>query len=83
MQPAASRKRTLARELATIDRPVKKSDIAQLSTELAGKYAGKTQKSVSRDIKELQQLKLIDVSRGLVVTNWAHVLQLLPVKVQL
>lgn len=77
---SASRKRTLARALAHIDGPVRKADIPHLTVELAEKYAGKTQKTVSRDVAELLKLKLVKPIGSQIEANWDQVLSLLPAK---
>lgn len=77
---AASRKRTLARELANLGVPVKKNSIPTLTVSLAEKYAGKTQKTVSRDVADLLRLNLIKQKGATVEANWDQVLSLLPMK---
>ena len=60
---AGRRRRRLAIDLSDADRPVPASGIRHLSTRLAEAYAGKTDKTVSRDLNELRKLKLIERSK--------------------
>ena len=78
--PVASRRRTLARELAMRNSPVRKAHIPLMSIDLAGKYAGKTLKTVDRDVKELLELELVKQTAGHIEANWDQVLSLLPSK---
>lgn len=56
--PAQTRQRTLVLSLPS-DRDVRRSEIRRLTPELAELYAGKTDKTVSRDLNRLQGLGLI------------------------
>lgn len=56
---ADKRQRQLVLALSTQDRAIPKHELRRLTPELAEAYAGKTDKTVSRDIKELQKMKLV------------------------
>lgn len=66
---AAHRQRLLAIELGRIRRPVRRSELRTLTTQLAAMFAGKTSKTVSRDVNRLKKLDLIRVNRGGCVAN--------------
>lgn len=57
---AGRRQRRLAIDLSEVEQPVKASDIRHISPRLAEAYAGKTDKTVSRDLNRLRELKLIE-----------------------
>ena len=57
---AGRRQRRLAIDLSEADGPVKASEIRHITPRLAEAYAGKTDKTVSRDLNRLRELKLIE-----------------------
>jgi Fic family protein len=57
--PSHARQRELVLHLGVTGEPVKISDIMGLSPRLAKEYAGKTEKTLSRDVNALVQMRLI------------------------
>jgi hypothetical protein len=62
--PADARRRELVLQLGSDGKMVKMSDIAGLSPRLAKEYAGKTEKTLSRDLNVLVEMGLIQRSPG-------------------
>ena len=66
---ADTRRRHLALDLSVTEGPVPPSGLRTLTTRLAAAYAGKTSKTVTRDINALQKMGLVRRERGGVVSN--------------
>jgi Fic family protein len=60
---AGRRQRRLAIDLSESEKPVKAPDIRRLTPRLAEAYAGKTDKTVTRDLNKLRQLELIEKTK--------------------
>jgi len=60
-------------------KPVSPSGLRTLTTRLAAAYAGKTSKTVTRDINALQEMGLVRRERGGVVSNNEIMLAFLPI----
>ena len=74
---AAHRRRRLALELATAC-SVDASQLRRLTPEIAELYAGKTNKTLTRDLNELQRMELIIREGGKVIANGTILSQFLP-----
>lgn len=76
-QAAATRRRHLVFDLPD-QTPVKRSEIRELSPRLAAEYAGKTGKTISRDINALETMGLIRRAPQGIVKNQEAILAFLP-----
>ena len=76
---ADTRRRHLALDLSVTGKPVSPSGLRTLTTRLAAAYAGKTQKTVTRDINDLQEMGLVRRERGGVVSNHEVLLAFPPI----
>jgi hypothetical protein len=59
---AQGRRRRLVLELSKQDQPVQRSELLAISPKVAGLYAGKTGKTLSRDIHALEDMDLIELT---------------------
>jgi Fic family protein len=66
--PADSRRRELVLQLGTDGRKVRVADVMGLSPRLAKEYAGKTEKTLNRDLNELVLMKLIKRHPGRLIS---------------
>ena len=79
--PAILRQARLAIEMARQTTPTKKNAIPRISMGMAEAYAGKTPKTVSRDVNKLIQVGLVlEVGRREYVVDRRKVLSLLPAR---
>lgn len=79
---ASDRRRNLALEISAQDTPLVRQELLLRSALLATAYANSTDKTLSRDLKELEELKLITVSEsGEVAANRDLLLPFLPMSV--
>ena len=81
---ANNRRRRLVLDLAKItddDGWLKISDIPSLSVRLAQAYAGKTRKTISRDLNELVQMNLVEKHGRKVRANKALIMAFLPLRI--
>jgi cell filamentation protein, protein adenylyltransferase len=78
--PARARQLRLVLELSKIDEPVPRLKLTNLTPELAAEYAGKTSKTLSRDLNALRKMGLIVRSRGGFTPNRQVILAFLPVR---
>jgi Fic family protein len=62
----AMRQRQLLLDLSLQSRPVPKSNIMGISPNVAMSYAGKTAKTMTRDLNDLVDMGLLEVDRGMV-----------------
>ena len=76
---ADSRRRHLALDLATAGRPVAPHELRTLTTRLAAAYAGKTPKTVTRDINALLSMGLAQREGKRVVSNQRSLIAFPPV----
>lgn len=67
--PADVRRRHLVLDLSTNNEAVKRGDIRLLTPRLAAAYAGKTEKTITRDLNILSRMGLIAKTRQLVRAN--------------
>ncbi len=67
--PADTRRRNLVLDLSGRDEPVRRRDIRRLTPRLAEAYAGKTDKTVTRDLNALSEMGLITRTRLTVSAN--------------
>lgn len=80
--PAANRQRMLAIEVGRIGTdPVPRLIATRLTPELAEAYAGKTKKTVSRDVNRLRDLELLDEGDAGLRANYALVRGMRPMAV--
>lgn len=78
--PADIRRRQLVLDLARALRSVKTHEIPELTPKLAQLYAGKTSKTLTRDLHELVAANLIVRSSDGIKANTNRILQFLPLK---
>ncbi|HWE90052.1 MAG TPA: Fic family protein [Pseudonocardiaceae bacterium] len=76
--PAKARQRALVLALPTT--PVPRSKIREVSPRIAEAYAGKTRKTVSRDLNALEGMGLVTHVRGGILANRSIVEAFLPIK---
>ncbi|HAL49313.1 MAG: Fic family protein [SAR202 cluster bacterium] len=77
---ADSRRRHLALDLSSVGRPVAPHELRTLTTRLAAAYAGKTPKTVTRDINALLTMGLAQRNGKRIVSNQRALLAFLPIK---
>lgn len=78
--PTADRRRWLALDLTKKEPPVPRSSITDLSPRLARAFAGKTEKTLTRDLNELQRMRLVLREKDGFVANRGLILAFLPAK---
>jgi len=78
--PAAVRQRHLVLDLSRSNESTPISKIKEVSVRVGLAYHGKTQKTISRDIRALQHLKLLTKEQGRVRANKEAILSFLPIK---
>ncbi len=78
MKPADQRRRQIVLDLSRITKPVLKSEIMTLTPELMGHFAGKTLKTLSRDLNELLAMDLIRQAPGGYVARRERILAFVP-----
>lgn len=78
--PTADRRRWLALDLTKKESPVPRSSITDLSPRLARAFAGKTEKTLTRDLNELQRMRLVLREKDGFVANRGLILAFLPAK---
>jgi Fic family protein len=71
--PAAGRQRLLALELGKSSGGFPRSEIRRITPALAEHYAGRTGKTLTRDLNRLIELELIDIHHGVVRARLARV----------
>lgn len=76
--PPKIRQRTLLLDLPM--KPVHKSDISEITPRIAKAYAGKTSKTVTRDLNALTEMGLLRETAGGVLANRSIVEAFLPIK---
>lgn len=79
--PAAERRKWLTLDLSPYDNPVSRQDLRELTPRLARAYAGKTDKTLSRDINALLTKDLIRREEGGWLSNKERILAFLPTRV--
>ena len=67
--PSDVRRRQLVLDLTELNVPVRRRDIRHLTPRLAESYAGKTDKTITRDLNALDEMGLITRSRHIVMAN--------------
>ena len=73
------RQRHLALDISQNAGPVKVSDVRHLSPRVAEHYAGKTKRTIDRDLKTLIEMEIINISKeGLITPNSDLMLSFLP-----
>lgn len=77
---SARRKRRLVLDLSRQTKPVQKSKLAEISPTVAKYYATKTEKTMSRDLKDLQKMKLIRWEKNGFIANKELILAFLPLR---
>ena len=76
-EPAA-RRRQLVLELSKASEPVPLAAVRLVSPQVAAAYARKNQKTLARDLRELERMQLIVVEQGLVRARKESILAFLP-----
>jgi len=74
------RRRRLVLALSQHPEGVAPGRVSMLTPEIAAAYAGKTSKTVTRDINALREMGLVVGRRGLITANKDLILSLLPIK---
>lgn len=80
--PARRRQRDIVLDLPSNGEPVPTSRLPFLSPRVAMAYAGKGQKTISRDINELRQMNLVRKVRGGIAANREIIQAFLPVRAE-
>lgn len=78
--PAKSRQRNLLLDLASKSEPVPMDAIRSISPRVAEAYAGKTTKTVTRDLNELMKMNLVSRDEGGYRARLESILAFLPAK---
>jgi len=81
--PAELRRRHLVLDISLMKEAVLVSEVRRISPRIAEEYAGKTSKTVSRDLNRLKQMDLIRLERGRVLPNYLQVIAFLPPSTEL
>ena len=76
------RRRHLVLDLSRIKEPVPISKIGEISVRVGVAYDGKAQKTISRDIEYLRNLKLLIKEHGKIRANKSAILSFLPIKAE-
>jgi len=78
--PARRRQKHIVLDLPADLQPVSRARLRELSTRIALGYAGKTSKTVTRDLNWLQEMDLIRRTKGGVIANRQLIQAFLPVR---
>jgi CRP-like cAMP-binding protein len=78
--PASARQRHLVLDLSTKGSVIPFDQIKTLSTRTAEAYAGKTRKTVTRDLNELERLNLVEWGKDGIKARIEQILAFLPAK---
>ncbi len=76
--PADQRRQTLMVDISSFDEPVPMAEVSKVSPRVAAAYAGKSQRTLSRDIQLLQKMGLLEVTDQRVRARREQILSFLP-----
>jgi Fic family protein len=80
--PARHRQRCVVLDLGIRTTPIPQAKLPELSTRLAGLYAGKSSKTVTRDVNELLRKDLVRKVPGGIIANFDLIRAFLPLRAE-
>jgi Fic family protein len=79
--PARRRQKHIVLDLSFLSKPIPSTKLPELSPRVAAAYAGKGQKTISRDVNTLVEMRLVRRVRGGLIANKGLISAFLPLRV--